>query len=109
VLDTRDGIPARNMHITLSEKLGSSFKTLADGETNDDGRVAQGFLPKIEPGHTYVVEFQVQKYFQRERNVKTCFHPRVQIEFRVPDDAAGQHFHVPLLVSPWSYSTYRGS
>lgn len=108
VLDTAHGIPARGMRVELRSAL--SGERLANFSTNDDGR---GNGPLLEgsallPGR-YTLTFFVADYF-RARGVALPDPPfldEVTIAFGIAD--AGQHYHVPLLVSPWSYSTYRGS
>jgi hydroxyisourate hydrolase len=102
VLDTAKGKPARGVPITLEKKTGNSFEELGRGVTDDDGRL-KTLLPEgatVEAG-TYRLTFDVESY------QPDAFFPTVQITFAVRD--AGQHHHVPLLLSPFGYSTYRGS
>lgn len=103
VLDTALGRPAMGVGVTLYR--GGEKAPLAKGQTNRDGRV-EGLLPagEIEPGD-YRLHFDTAEHFRRQ-NI-TTFYPTISIEFTVtkPDD----HYHVPLLLSPYSYSTYRGS
>lgn len=101
VLDTARGMPARGVPIVLEKKDGATFRELGRGVTDDDGRLKTllGELP-VEAA-TYRLTFDVSKY------IDGAFFPEVSITFAVKD--AGQHHHVPLLLSPFGYSTYRGS
>jgi 5-hydroxyisourate hydrolase len=106
VLDTMHGKPAAGMALTL-RKLGGSI--IVETRTNQDGRTDVPLLSgeRIETGD-YELEFDVESYF-RALGVADAgrFLGKVPLRFRI-DDAAG-NYHVPLLASPWSYSTYRGS
>ena len=99
VLDTRSGKPAAGVKIELhfGGKSLSTHTTNADGRT-DQPLVAPGSLQKGE----YELCFHVGAYFQEK-----SFLDVVPVRFTVTDPA--QNFHVPLLCSPWSYTTYRGS
>lgn len=106
VLDTSLGKPAAGVAVTLEAHSSDGWKTLASGTTNADGRI-RDLLPaesKLAPG-TYRLRFETAAYF-RARGVE-AFYPHVEIVFVVKDGA--QHYHVPLLLSPFGYSTYRGS
>lgn len=103
VLDTMHGSPAAGVTLTLTDPAG---EVLFAGETDADGRCPG--LPALTPGR-YRIVFAVAAYF-RGRGVdlpEPPFLDEVTIDFGVAD-AAG-HYHVPLLVSPFAYSTYRGS
>ena len=99
VLDTRDGRPAAGMTIELwsSDKLLKTVKTNADGRTDSPLLDAKDFA-----AGNYELVFYVGDYFRERR-----FLDRVPVRFTI-DDVGGK-YHVPLLVSPWAYSTYRGS
>ena len=108
VLDTSLGVPAANIPVTLVRvEDGSDVAiVLASGVTNADGRVA-AFGPAeglLRDGH-YRLRFDVAGYFADAR--RSSFYIEICIDFVVAD--APQHYHVPLLLSPWGYSTYRGS
>ncbi len=106
VLDTSLGKPAAGVAVTLEAHSGEGWKTLASGTTNADGRL-RDLLPedyKLAAG-TYRLRFETAAYF-RARGVEG-FYPHIEITFAVKD--ATQHYHVPLLLSPFGYSTYRGS
>lgn len=107
VLDTSSGRPAAGVHVALSYLDPSGgpdgeWVTVAAGETDADGR--RRFEDPAGPG-VYRLEFSTGRYFAGLR-VATFF-PQVTITFEVTDSAA--HYHVPLLLSPFGYATYRGS
>src|SRR5271169_3648573 len=110
VLDTAHGRPAEGMRIELWLHAGSQPKLLKQTTTNADGRTAE---PLLEPGEmkpgVYELVFHVGEYFARKSPGTGAipFLDKVPVRFGLAD-AAGS-YHVPLLVSPWSYSTYRGS
>lgn len=102
VLDTALGRPAKGMPIVLEKQEGDGFRALGRGITDDDGRL-KTLLPEgtaLEAA-TYRLTFDVAAYDAHG------FFPSVTITFAVRDPA--QHHHVPLLLSPFGYSTYRGS
>ncbi|WP_068163910.1 hydroxyisourate hydrolase [Rhodococcus phenolicus] len=100
ILDATAGVPATGVTVTLA----SGGTPLASGVTDDDGRIGSfGDVP-LEPG-TYTLTFATGGYF--EARGTESFYPEVVVTFRVPHD--DRHLHVPLLLSPFSYSTYRGS
>ena len=104
VLDVARGKPARGIAVVL-ERVGSPQSSLARGTTDADGRVKTfAPTPALTPG-TYRLTFDVAAYFTAAG--VEAFYPRVVVEFEVRD--ASQHYHVPLLLSPFGYSTYRGS
>jgi len=108
ILDTTHGCPAVGVDIRLFV-LGDVRELRASAVTNVDGRTEQPLLDEeaIQTG-TYELEFDVGDYFEaRETPVADpAFLDTVVIRFSIKSD---EHYHVPLLVSPWSYSTYRGS
>ena len=105
VLDTAIGRPACGLHVTLDKKSADQWRSLASGKTNNDGRIVDLLEPgSLEAGH-YRLTFKTGEYFAAQKVVG--FYPQVQIEFEIHDVA--QHYHVPLLLNPFGYSTYRGS
>ena len=102
VLDTMHGRPAAGMQLWLEDAAGEA---LFAGETNADGRCPG--MPELAPGR-YALTFAVAEYFAGEGVAlpDPPFLGDVRIAFGVSDDG---HYHVPLLVSPFAYSTYRGS
>ncbi|MEL7296065.1 MAG: hydroxyisourate hydrolase [Pseudomonadota bacterium] len=108
VLDTSAGIPGQHIALRLY-RCGESRELLVTTETNADGRVDAPLLADdaFVPG-TYELEFDVATYFAA-RGVEVAEPPFLDVitlRFTLSEPS---HYHVPLLVSPWSYSTYRGS
>ncbi len=111
VLDTALGKPAAGIAITLYRISGQSHRKIAAALTNADGRTDAPLLPpeKFAPGH-YELVFAVGEYLRKSKLVKgegPLFLDEIPIRFGIDD--ADRHYHVPLLVSPFGYSTYRGS
>ena len=103
VLDTTRGAPAAGMQIELWSLAGDSRKLLKTAKTNSDGRVDSPLLAGKEMvAGNYELIFFVGDYFGEKK-----FLDRVPVRFNISDASA--KYHVPLLVTPWSYSTYRGS
>ena len=101
VLDAASGRPAEGIAVRLQTAEGTP---LAEGVTNADGRIGELGPEHLDVGD-YRLTFATGEYFAA-RQVDT-FYPEVSITFRIADPA--QHHHVPLLLSPFAYSTYRGS
>ncbi|GGB37433.1 hydroxyisourate hydrolase [Virgibacillus dakarensis] len=111
VLDTVQGSPAKGMKIELWHLGINNHRTLIrQVETNNDGRVDTPLLTEgdAKPGE-YELIFYVAEYFlgRGEKLSEPPFLDKVPIRFGIADP--GSHYHVPLLITPWSYSTYRGS
>lgn len=104
VLDTSIGRPAKNVPARLHRVTETGEFLLGESATNADGRIADLLDVPLETGR-YRITFDTAAYFA-ERGV-ACFYPEVSILFEILD--ATQHHHVPLLLSPFGYSTYRGS
>ncbi|EPS45924.1 hypothetical protein H072_78 [Dactylellina haptotyla CBS 200.50] len=114
VLDTSSGAPAASVPVTLSliapsvAALSSSpeAQSIATATTNSDGRIAAWSSDfKIENGQVYKLKFETWDYFKGK-----TFFPYVEVTFVVNMEKDGrEHYHVPVLLAPWSYSTYRGS
>ena len=105
ILDTSIGRPASGVTIILAKGSGGGWHTVGSGTTDIDGRcksLVKGNA-KLKKG-TYRLTFGVASYFKRAG--QTAFYPSVSVIFTVRDS---RHHHVPLLLSPWGYSTYRGS
>ena len=111
VLDTANGIPAAGVEIELWRLMDGGERTrLTTTRTNADGRTSAPFLEGDEMvAGVYELIFAVGAYFA-DRHAATGALPfldRVPVRFGITDPS--MHYHVPLLVSPWAYSTYRGS
>ncbi|WP_406024535.1 hydroxyisourate hydrolase [Nocardioides sp. NBC_00850] len=102
VLDTALGRPAAGVPVRLS-RIDESDHVLADAVTDDDGRVTDLGPDQVPPG-TYQLRFGTAAYYAATG--QECFYPQVSVTFAVTDR---RHHHVPLLLSPFAYSTYRGS
>jgi len=103
VLDTSRGRPAAGVPVVLSVRDGAGWREVGRGRTDDDGRL-RTLLPAgaPAPAGTYRLAFDTAAYLGGD-----AFFPEVAIVFVVRDGAG--HHHVPLLLSPFGYSTYRGS
>ena len=110
VLDTANGCPAAGMAVSLYRLIGGVPQLLRSLTLNADGRADAPLLSGdlFEVGQ-YRLVFSVGAYFRKRGAVLADppFLDEVPLDFGLA--AAGQHYHVPLLASPWSYSTYRGS
>lgn len=106
ILDTSLGRPAGGVELELAQQnAAGAWDVIATEQTNADGRVG-GFQIECGPeGGVLRLTFATSAYFERQ-GIAT-FYPRVTVEFRV--SAADARHHVPLLISPFGYSTYRGS
>lgn len=104
VLDTGSGKPAADVPITLNMLDGERWVRLAEGVTDKDGRINQLGPDRLLRG-TYSLVFDTGKYFASSGT--ETFFPEVTLTFGVVESEA--HYHVPLLLSPFAYSTYRGS
>lgn len=107
ILDTARGKPAAGVHVDLKvQDLDESWSTLAEAWTDEDGRVKPFFLVETHlSAGNYQLVFDTESYFSALEI--ECFYPQVSVTFKVDD--APQHYHLPLLISPYGYSTYRGS
>ena len=107
VLDTSRGCPARGVPVELEIRIeDDTWRRIGRGATDGDGRL-RTLMPEGEPlvGGVYRLLFDVHHYFAETGT--HCFYPRVTVEFSVAGE--GSHYHVPLLISPFGYTTYRGS
>jgi 5-hydroxyisourate hydrolase len=100
VLDATTGRPAAGLELTLARRDGGAWQVLTRRATDADGRVAD--LAAAIGAGIYRIVFETEAYLGAE-----TFYPEVVVVFRVTDPAA--HHHVPLLLSRFAYSTYRGS
>ena len=107
VLDASRGCPASRVPLVLRIAGPTGWRILAEGVTDADGRFryADRAGPDEFPAGRYRVEFDTGSYYSASGQVG--FYPEVSVTFEVTDPAV--HHHVPLLLSPFAYSTYRGS
>ena len=108
VLDTSQGKPAEGMKVQLFKIEDKKSVQLAEVITNKDGRVDQKLLSPSNNIGTYELRFFAGDYFENQnlKLTKVKFLDEIIIRFGISDDT---HYHVPLLISPFGYSTYRGS
>jgi len=102
VLDTSLGRPASGVPVVLEIRSETGWREIGRAETDGDGRIRQFPPPAV---GIYRLTFQIESYFHSQG--VEGFYPEATIVFHVRD--ASQHYHVPLLLSPYGYSTYRGS
>jgi len=106
ILDTSAGKPAEGVLITFMQQQADDWIMLGSGATDQDGRVSSfsetdsALLAGI-----YKLTFYLSDYYQAME--QSSFYPLVDVIFEIEGD--GQHYHVPLLLNPYGYSTYRGS
>jgi 5-hydroxyisourate hydrolase len=105
VLDTSRGCPAAGIGVKLHRKIGENWLAVGEGRTDANGRCNDLMKDGLAEAGTYRLVFHAADYF-RTRQDET-FYSDIPIVFEVRDP--GAHYHVPLLISPFGYSTYRGS
>jgi 5-hydroxyisourate hydrolase len=104
VLDTMRGTPAAGLDVELSRREpNGNWKSIGQAVTDSDGRVREFGEDDLEPGE-YRLEFATQPYF--DRSGLSAFYPQVTVVFNLEDPS--ENLHVPLLLSPFGYTTYRG-
>ena len=107
ILDISTGVPARGVLVALEQETSSEgWKIIGKGQTDNDGRLGDLIAPdeKLVEGN-YRLTFETGAYFKEQQT--EGFYPQVTVAFIVRNTV--QHYHVPLLLSPFGYSTYRGS
>lgn len=104
VLDAARGVPAAGVAVTLERLEDDGWHAVGSGVTNDDGRI-RDLGPDALPSGTYRLTFAVGDYFAAAGT--ETFYPEVAVTCRI--DGEQEHYHVPILLSPFAYSTYRGS
>ena len=108
VLDTASGSPASGVQINLWRLDNEDRFLLKKVFTNSDGRTDEPLLNAEEfKAGKYEIIFHVGNYFAKKTGAQSSFLDEIPVRFGIADQTAS--YHVPLLVSPWSYSTYRGS
>ena len=106
VLDVSQGTPAVGVTVILEVRQASEWAPVGRGVTDEKGRVTsltEGW--PVSPG-TYRLTFDLASY-QRSQGVDESFFPEAKVAFNISD--VDQHYHVPLLISPFGYTTYRGA
>ncbi|MBL4681849.1 MAG: hydroxyisourate hydrolase [Pseudomonadales bacterium] len=107
VLDTSRGLPAANLSISLLQSVDGQWQPMVSGRTDSDGRISDLLLQdQVLAAGDYKMSFDTGGYFDALN--ETGFYPLVDIVFTI-NHADGQHYHIPLLLSAYGYSTYRGS
>jgi 5-hydroxyisourate hydrolase len=104
VLDASNGRPAASVTVSLHRRVDDRWELVGDGTTDEDGR-CRTLAPNGLEATTYRLTFDTGSYFTASG--QTGFYPEVSVVFQVTEP--GRHHHVPLLLSPFAYSTYRGS
>jgi 5-hydroxyisourate hydrolase len=107
ILDVSTGFPARGVLVKLERQIeGMVWELIGSGVTDEDGRIRDLLdADAILQAGNYRLTFDTGAYFQKQQI--EGFYPQVTVAFTVR--GAAQHYHVPLLLSPFGYSTYRGS
>ena len=105
VLDTNLGKPAADIAVELFKQIDGEWVKIAEGVTNCDGRITDWLEGQDREKGIYRIVFDTDSYFEKQG--KTCFYPSVNFDFRIENPQ--EHYHVPLLVSAYGISTYRGS
>jgi 5-hydroxyisourate hydrolase len=106
VLDVANGRPARGVSVVLDVEESNEWKTIDRGTTDENGRLLTLAQGRARAPGTYRLIFDLWGY-HREHGLTQPFFPQATITFAVHDIT--QHYHVPLLISPFGYTTYRGS
>ncbi|WP_288477644.1 hydroxyisourate hydrolase [uncultured Pantoea sp.] len=104
ILDTALGKPACGVAISLEQNSPEGWFPIAEGVTDNDGRLKDLTPEPLSPGH-YRLTAEIGDYFAVAG--RDALYVSAQIDFVIAE--AGSHFHLPFLISPWSWSTYRGS
>jgi 5-hydroxyisourate hydrolase len=105
VLDTSLGRPAAGVPVALEIQAGNTWKEISRGATDADGRLRHLLEPGTLTEAVYRLSFETETYF-RSRKIRSLY-PKITIAFQVTDK--NDRYHIPLLLSPYGYSTYRGS
>lgn len=110
ILDTARGVPAAGVSVVLEYRgEADTWRTLGTGATDIDGRIAN-LLPEdmvLLPG-AYRLTFATGDYLAKTTSTPV-FYPEIQIAFAITAEGTRQHYHIPLLLNPFGYTTYRGS
>lgn len=104
ILDTALGKPAKDVLIRLEQQIAEQWEVIAQGVTDADGRL-KDFTPAHLAVGRYRLTAEIGHYFAATQ--RETLYPTAQIDFVIMQN--GGHYHLPFLISPWSWSTYRGS
>ncbi|MGE3975256.1 MAG: hydroxyisourate hydrolase [Bdellovibrionales bacterium] len=102
ILDTSQGLPASGVTVLLEKKSGASWSQIAEEKTNDDGRIVFNCPKEVA---VYRLTFQIEAYFKKQKIVP--FFMDAPVVFHITNTE--RKYHIPLLLNPYGYSTYRGS
>ncbi len=102
ILDLQSGLPAAGVSVVLSKKAGAQWSEIQTSATNADGRIV---FQTLNEGGTYQLNFKIEDYLKKQ-SIKPFFLD-TQVNFQITD--TNRKYHVPLLLSPFGFSTYRGS
>lgn len=106
VLNLENGLPSPDVHVVLEQQQNGQWVKLSEAKTNQQGRITALFpeQKKFE-NSVYKVTFKTGDWFKTQK--QTSFFPEVPVIFST--DGSVEHYHIPLLLSPYGYSTYRGN
>lgn len=105
VLNQQTGKPAQGVEVTLEQRQGDGWKMLNTATTDADGRIKALYPEQTPVTGDYRVVFKTAKYFGDQK--QESFFTEIPVEFRI--SSTEEHYHIPLLLSQYGYSTYRGS
>ncbi|MEO5647711.1 MAG: hydroxyisourate hydrolase [Chitinophagaceae bacterium] len=104
ILDTSTGKPASGVEIILYKLQDGTWQSIAKGSTNNDGRIPNLLDDETKLMGIYKMRFETKSYFTNNKIVS--FYPFIEISFNIDST---EHYHIPLLLNPFGYTTYRGS
>lgn len=106
ILDLQTGQPTAGVTVTLEQKSDDGWRQLASGVTNAQGRIAEMYpADQAMQAGDYRIMFKTGEHYARLK--QETFFPEIPVQFHV--EKTGQHYHIPLLLSPFGFSTYRGN
>ena len=106
VLNLENGLPSRNVKVILEAQQKDKWVKINEGSTDSNGRISSLYPEnKVLDKGVYKVTFQTGEWFKQ--NNQRAFFPEVPVVFVI--DGSLEHYHIPLLISPYGYSTYRGN
>lgn len=106
VLNLQDGLPSAGVNVTLEKKVDNKWVQISEGVTNEQGRIPALYPSEstMEKGN-YRVTFQTEEWFNKHKT--STFFPEIPVIFKT--DGSVPHYHIPLLLSPYGFSSYRGN